>query len=436
MNTPEPVVLLIGLGKRAYREYLLHSAAARHRLWLLDSDEPRWAGSYLAGWTRGDVLDRDLVLDAARRVADRRGVAGVLSWDELLIENTAYVADALGLPGATPAGVRGCRDKHRTRQALHGAGLPQPGFAWVTSAADAVRAAGRIGYPVVVKPRGIGASIGVVLARDEDEVRSAFHVADGVSQEAAPAYRGGALVEEYLAGEEISVDAAVFDGEYRPMFLARKDVGLFPHFEETGHTVDPADPLLRDERLVGMLAAAHRVIGLRYGVTHTEVKLTRRGPVIVEINGRLGGDLIPLLGRLATGIDAGVVAVDVATGRRPGLTPTRPGGHRVVGIRFGYPSRDCEVLSVDVPPATEPELLRAEALAEPGSTLRLPPNGYVARHSYVICAGHTRQECRTRLDRAIERVHLQWRPAPPPAGDTPGVLAAACGHAAQPLHPV
>ena len=40
---------------------------------------------------------------------------------------------------------------------------------------------------------------------------------------------------------------------------------------------------------------AHRAIGFRYGITHTEVKLTGRGPVIVEINGRLAGDLVPML---------------------------------------------------------------------------------------------------------------------------------------------
>jgi hypothetical protein len=51
--------------------------------------------------------------------------------------------------------------------------------------------------------------------------------------------------------------------------------------------------------------------------------LTARGPVIVEINARIGGDLIPYLGRLATGVDPAHVAVDLA---RACPRRGRPGG--------------------------------------------------------------------------------------------------------------
>jgi biotin carboxylase len=255
----------------------------------------------------------------------------------------------------------------------------------------------------------MGASIGVVLAACADKVRSAFHIAEDAGFEGAHSYQGGALVEEFLDGPEISVDAAVVDGRYLPMFLARKRVGMFPYFEEIGHTVDPGDPLRADPGLLRVLRTAHRAIGLRYGITHTELKLTARGPVIVEINGRLGGDLIPLLGQLATGIDPGVVAVEVAIGRRPELVDSVSGARQTVGIRFGYPPLDCEVRTISVPrPDRESGVLRTAALAGPGSRLRLPPGDYIARHSYVICAGDTPRDCERRLDTAAERVRLEW----------------------------
>jgi biotin carboxylase len=260
----------------------------------------------------------------------------------------------------------------------------------------------------VVKPRGMGASIGVVLAREEAEIRAAFHIAEDSSQDGAPPYRGGALVEEYLDGPEISVDAAVVAGECRPMFVARKRVGMFPYFEELGHIVDPADPLRTDGQLVALLDTAHKAIGFGSGITHTELKLTERGPVIVEINGRLGGDLIPLLGMLATGIDPGATAVDVATGLHPALVDTTS---RVVGVRFGYPGEDCTVVSVEVPPEDGSNgLLRAQALVDPGTELRLPPGGYIARHSYVICAAETPAGCDNRLDAAAGAVRLRSEP--------------------------
>jgi biotin carboxylase len=410
VSANDGVVLVLGCGMRRYREYLLAAAATRHPLWLFNGAEPDWQREYVVGSTVLDLYDRDAVVAAARELAGDRPVVGVLSWDETLVVTVAHIAEALGLPGAGIEGIEGCRDKHRNRRLLTAAGLAQPAYAWVESEADAVAAADRIGYPVVVKPRGMGASIGVVLAEDETALRAAFHVAEDSSYEGAVSYRGGALVEEYLTGPEISVDCAVVDGEAHPMFLARKRVGMHPYFEELGHTVDPADPLLADSDLVDVLRTAHRAIGLGSSITHTELKLTDRGPVIVEINGRLGGDLIPLLGRLATGIDPGVAVVDVAMGRVPELTATE---HRVTGVRFGYPAEDCVVESVSVPEPDDAGLLRTAVLVDPGTTLRLPPGGYIARYAYVIATAPTPAAVDDVLAAALAKTVLLATPAQP-----------------------
>lgn len=348
------VVLVVGSGARHYREYLLAGAARRHRLWLLDAAEPTWQRRYVVGSSVVPLLDRArLVPDqaglvaAAQEVAARREVAGVFSYDETLVVATAHVAHALGLPGATPDGIENCRDKYRSRCALRAAGLPQPRFAFVSTVDDAAEAAARIGFPVVLKPRGMGASIGVVRAGCAGDVPAAFEVAHAASYGGNPAYEGGVLVEEMLAGPEVSVDGAVVGGDYVPLFVARKTVGLAPYFEEVGHVVDAADPLLADPAFVDVLVRAHRATGYRYGMTHTEVMLTRRGPAVVEVNGRLGGDLIPHLGALATGLDPGDIAADVATATAAGTVPTRCAGwpgstptSRVGGsTRSGSPTR-------------------------------------------------------------------------------------------------
>jgi biotin carboxylase len=416
MTSAEGVVLVIGCGRRLYREYLLSSAAARHPLWLFNDTELTWQLEHVRGGTVVDLLDRDAVLAAAGELAARMPVLGVLSWDEMLIVNTAHVANELGVAGAGINGVEGCRDKARNRRVLGGSGVAQPQFGFARDQAQAVAAAERIGYPVVVKPRGLGASIGVVLAADAEAVRDGFRAAEAVSRLAAPAYEGCALVEEYLAGPEFCIDGAVVDGHYTPLFLARKMVGMSPYFEELGHVVDPADELLSDRQLLATLAAAHRAIEFRNGITCTEVKLTGRGPVIVEINGRLAGDMVPLLARHATGIEPGAVAVEVALGLQP--TIPCPAAPRCVGVRFAYPPQDCVVESVSVPRCRPDDgLLAAVALVEPGAKLELPPAGFISRHAYVICAGRDPGECAARLDTALAQVRLTASPlrSPVPA---------------------
>ncbi len=413
------VVLVIGCGRRPYREYLLASAAGRHPLWLFDATEPSWQLGYVRGGTALDMADRGAVVAAARDLAARMTVRGVLSWDEALIATAAHVADELGVAGAGIDGISGCRDKDRCRRVLTAAGLVQPQFEFVSQESEAVAAADRIGYPVVVKPRAGGASIGVVLAADAREVREAFRAAEDFSLLGAPEYRGGALIEEYLAGPEISIDGAFVDDRYTPLFVARKMVGLHPHFEELGHIVNAADGMLSDPLLLATLDRAHRAIDFSCGITHTEVKLTERGPAVVEINGRLGGDLIPLLAQYAAGVDAGAAAVDVALGEQPQVPPKATG--RCVGVRFGYPQQDCVVESVSVPdPGPDNGVLAASALVEPGARLRLPPAEFISRYAYVICTGRDPEDCAVLLDRALSQTRLTAHPLLTSASVTSG----------------
>ncbi|GAA2376785.1 carboxylase [Catellatospora methionotrophica] len=411
-------LLVIGSGLKLYREYIVRPLAERARkadlrLVLINNIRPTWQHEYFDDITVANVFDHQVLAATARDLARRYRVAGVMCWDEPLVMPAAELAAEFGVPGLSLPGVRGCRDKHDCRTRLTAAGLPQPGFALVLDLDQAHRAAARIGYPVIVKPRALGASMGVTLAADERELAAAFRIAHEASLVGDEPYRGGALIEGFADGPEISVDGAVHRGEYLPMFLARKSTGLPPFFEETGHLVDAADPLLRDRELLDTLATAHRALGVENGITHAEVRLTAAGPVIIEVNGRLGGDLIPYLGQLATGIEPGSVLFDVATGQRPDLAHARDG---VVGVRFGYPDHDCVVRAVTVP-EQHPGLVLAAPMAVPGTVLRLPPGGYIARHSFVICAAADLPTCEQRLDTAAAAVVLDAdRVDPPPLG--------------------
>ncbi len=411
-------LLVIGSGLKVYREYLVapirrRALAAGLDLVLVNNLKPTWQRAYFDEITVANVFDTEAMNAAAREVAARRRIVGLMCWDEPLVLDAGLLAAELGVPGLSVPGVRGCRDKRRTRIELTEAGLYQPGSELTTTVEEAKAAARRIGYPVVLKPRAMGAGIGVVFAADEAELERAFRIALSASEVDPGPYRASAIVEGYAPGPEISVDGAVHKGEYLPMFTARKHSSDEPYFEEVGHLVDAADPLMQDQELMGTLARAHRALGIEDGITHSEIRLTDRGPLIIEINGRLGGDLISFLGRTATGIEPGDVLFDVATGQRPDIRPTR---RAVAGIRFGYPERDCLLKTVRVP-AEAPGLVAAAPMAEPGTTLRLPPGGYLARHSFVVCEADDTRTCLDRLDTAAALVELDTEPIGPPQAD-------------------
>jgi biotin carboxylase len=262
----------------------------------------------------------------------------------------------------------------------------------VGSVEQAAQAARSIGYPVILKPRALGASFGVVGVDGPDELAQGYDIARAAEEDGVPYFDEGVLVEEYLTGPEISVDCAVVDRLVRPLFLARKVTGYFPYFEEIGHTIDAADPLLTDPALLDVLAGAHRAVGYTDGITHVELRLTPTGPRVVEINSRLGGDFIPYVAYFAGGVDAGAAAVSVALGEVPD-DPPGPAG--VAAVHFLYPPSDVVVRHVTVDPAELPVAAVAHGvLARPGQELRLPPAGHVTtRYGYVITTGSSEEDC-------------------------------------------
>jgi biotin carboxylase len=411
--TGNSVVLAISSGAQKYREYLLAGVSRCVDVWLIDTAEPSWQNPYIVGASkvaRGTPqrLSADLnsVLHVARELGEQYLIRGVFSYDEMHTIAAAHVAELLHLPGATVQGIENCRNKELSRSLLTAAGIRQPKFFSATTFDEASLAASGIGYPVVLKPKGMGASIGVVKVDSPVGLRDAFDVTYAASYVGNQEYEGCVLIEEMLSGAEISVDGFVLEGDYVPMFVARKRVGFAPYFEEIEHVVDAGDILLSDRSLTEMLRQAHVALGLQHTATHTELMLTKRGPVIIEVNGRLGGDLIPYLGKLATGIDPATVLLELSLGNKPTILPNRGD---VVGIRFAYPPENCRVVDVVLPkPGSVPGLIEAVSLVSAGKELRLPPDGYVGRYGYVICGGSDIQTCRESLDAAADEIKLVY----------------------------
>jgi biotin carboxylase len=409
-GTERPLLVVVSSLSKS-REYFFRSVAPHYRIWLFQggagrTDEVGWELPYLVGHTVVDTLDADAMTAAARQVPGR--IAGILSYDEARIAATAVVAERLGLPTSPPEAVRRCRDKWLTRQALAAAGVPQAVSVAVGSRAEALAAAARIGYPVVLKPRNLAASFGVSRADSDAGLSAAYDRARTVTLPEAPdRFDRDVLVEEFLDGPEISVDAVVRDGRVEPLVVAHKETGYPPSFEETGHLVDATDPLLDDPELRSVLTRAHAAVGYTTGTTHTELRRTGAGLKVIEINGRLGGDMIPLLGRLAAGVDLNVVAAAVACGRQPDTA--RP-GTAVAGIRFYYPDTDVTVAGLEIDPSLLPEqVYEAVPLTSPGERVLLPPRGsaWESRLAHVIAVAGTPDELRGALTDAAKAISLE-----------------------------
>lgn len=397
-------ILVVGSGDQHFREYALRGLAQRHRIVLIGQTPLSWQLPYAAEYRGIDLQSRAEVLAAAKDLARRNHVIGVVTWDEMLVTLAADIGVELDVPTMPVSAARACRDKASQREHFAEKNVPSARFGLVGTLDEALAAAADIGYPVVVKPRGRAASIAVQLAYSEDELRVAVDFARSV--ESSSIDDGLVLIEEFLRGIEISVDSWVLGGRVEPYITALKRTDYPPFFEEVAHVV--GDVL--DERTAtevrDVVIRAHQALGIDRTVTHTELMLTGDGPKIIEVNGRLGGELIPHLAELcAPGLSVGAILAAVATGVEPEAVPLPS---RLLGIRFLYPKAAMVFDDLDVPAglADEPWVHEIRRVTEPGLALRLPPEQFLGRAGYVIVTGDTVAEVDERLMTLADKISV------------------------------
>lgn len=264
--------------------------------------------------------DHPADLDEAATHLRAHRPAAVLTYSERRLAVTAELAARLGLPYHDAATVRLLTDKYEQRRRLRERrGVDPVRTALLRTPRDWAAALGAVGLPAVLKPaRGEG-SRNTHLVRD-----AATGSALAERLLVGPGGEGALVLEEYLAGvdrapfgDHVSVESAVVEGRVTHWAVTGK-FPLAPPFREVGHYW-PA-PLAADEQaaVADLAGRAVRALGVRTGVTHTEVKLTADGPRLIEVNGRLGGFQAGL-GRLAGGLDPVALAAGLALG---GPAPT------------------------------------------------------------------------------------------------------------------
>ncbi|MGJ5893460.1 ATP-grasp domain-containing protein [Streptomyces sp. V2] len=360
---------------------------------LLTNDPGRYRGLTDTG---ADVLTCDTnALPALRetilREFRREQIAGITTTSDFYLTATAELAAWLGLPGSPVDAVARCRDKSRTRHALRDAGLHQPRSATVTTDDEVATAVARTGLPCVTKPVDDSGSNHVLLCTTPDQVRAQVRrILAEETNVRGQSTAGAALIEEYLDGPEYSVETITRHGETRCVGIVEKHLTGHPHFVEHRH-VFPAPLAPADAHaLTDTVRRALDAVGLTDGTAHTEVRLTQDGPVVIEINGRPAGGMIPELIRLTTGLTLQEQQLRIALGLRP-HTAAPPDG--VAVIQFLLTDRAGTLARVDgVEAARAVDAVRQVVVtAVPGQPVQPARNAY-HRLGHVISWAPTADE--------------------------------------------
>ncbi len=148
---------------------------------------------------------------------------GFLSENAQFAERCAQAG--LTFIGPTPANIRAFGRKHTARAIARQAGLPlMAGSELLSDEQAAVRAADRVGYPVMLKATAGGGGIGMRICEDAAAVREAF---SSIVRLAGSNFADGGVYLECFVRRARHIEVQIFgDGEGRVVALGERDCSL------------------------------------------------------------------------------------------------------------------------------------------------------------------------------------------------------------------
>jgi hypothetical protein len=327
---------------------------------------------------------------------------GIATFSEAMLPTTARLTTALGLPGHSLDTVERLTNKTRQRERLAAAGVDAVRHHVIECRDDWPAALRAVGLPAVVKPACGGGSRDTYLIEDEATAR---RLSGRLTERL--------VLEEFLRGrpslpygDYVSVETLCSPERLSHIAVAGK-FPMLPPFREMGQFW-PAD-LPPDElaAVTDLVTRTLTALGVEFGITHTEVKLTPDGPRIIEVNGRLGG-LVNELSRRAVGLDLVRIGAMMALGEPAWADAVNP-----VRVYFQYwgsgPTGHCQLVGTK----GAKELRRVKGITghhpyiRPGQWL---PGGVMTSLIETVCGeADDHSAMFATLDEAFEKICHEFR---------------------------
>ena len=329
----------------------------------------------------------------------------VVPFNEFGMRAHAQCCQALGLPGISPDQVESVIDKLAMRRAWSRAGLAQPAYHPAATLEQAQMAAQRLGFPCVIKPSlSGGASRGVSFVADAQQLPAAFQRAMQF------ALSGQTVLETHLDGLELSVEGLCYQGEYRMLAVADKDIFPHPFARVTSHIKYQApleEPVAL--RVEDLAREAVQALGLANCASHIEMMLNPDGqPYLIEMGARGGGGHIShTIVQAVSGVNMPLALAQILSGQPPRWDPVY---NRGACYRF-FPAPQGTIAGIE----GLAEALNSEGVLDlvlikgVGDKVVDMLNGHERAGCLVTC-GKDRDEALQRAEESLAKIHFTVKP--------------------------
>jgi biotin carboxylase len=393
---------LLVLGAGPAQLGLLAAARARE-LHVIAVDRDPSAPGFRYADRRAIVSTEDE--SAIERLAAAERVDGLIApgidWPVAI---AARIAQRLALPHPiSPETATLSTSKLRQRESFAAGEVPQPAYEICSGAREASEAALRIGFPCVIKAPDRQGQRGLTLVGSPAEVEDAVRIALDASRSAT------LLVEELVAGREVTVNGFSVGGHFYPLTVTDRLTAALPAFGVALTHVWPSE--LEPAQIGSAVEAASvaaRAVGIEDGPSYTQVLVGPDGPRVGELAARLGGGHDAELCRVALGVDLNGAALSAALGEEvlpAAVSPVAKVGGACVRFLVAPPGELREVEGVQEAFALD-GIRGIRIYRRPGHRFGELRRG-ADRAGAVLAVGDTRQEALERADRAETMIRFE-----------------------------
>jgi len=249
------------------------------------------------------ILDKDHILEVCRE----KKIDGIISLaSDVAVPTISYIAEKMGLIANPYDDVQVATNKFKMRQRFFENGVPSPRYMLDDENIDDKN----LHYPLIVKPVDRSGSLGVL------KIDKHHDLADAVNRAKKESFTQRAIIEEYVSGMEVSVEAISWEGVHYILAITDKVTTEAPYFVEVAHHQPCQRSNSIQEKIKAETVKALSSLHIRYGASHSEFKINNKGEIfIIEVGARMGGDFIGShLVQLSTGYDFLKGVIDISLG--------------------------------------------------------------------------------------------------------------------------
>ncbi|MFZ3579529.1 ATP-grasp domain-containing protein [Virgibacillus sp. DJP39] len=229
------------------------------------------------------------LLSTTLRLVESELINTIFSFNEYALYNVARVQENIGISGNSSESINICDDKYKTKKTLSESGLHINNFAICDSEFSVENFIKEYGLPVVLKPTKQKASIGVIEIKSESQIKQAFKECKELCNP-----NDKILVEEYIKGREVSIEAIVYKGTVYVWGITEKLI-YSNTFVESGHITPYKHGDLDSGFFNNITEKIVNSIGVKMGPLHIEGFIHDNNFIVGEVHTRYGGDNISLI---------------------------------------------------------------------------------------------------------------------------------------------